>query len=274
VVVLTIALSIGVSVSSRLLSTASRTTRSDTAARAYAAADAGLERFLLLSSAELDEVALSGDCSALGLELVDDTCKVVLNDGLGTNGDDIGVTAFVKVERYSYTDVDAKAYEFNLPANDVREVSLAGYRSDIGAARVTVCWDSMANDSYLFYSTYDDSGFWEKDGVVSDETAHDVDEFETGDGCEPDGTISYGKNISLGAERTGLRIKSLYGVSRVSVFPRDGLELPYQGHKIISVGKLEMPGEAEVAKKVSVYRPLPYLPGIFDFAIYSEGDLN
>ena len=272
VVVLTIALSIGVSVSSRLLSTASRTTRSDTAARAYAAAEAGVERFLVLSSSELDDVA-DGDC--LELDHAEGACKLVLNDGTGGNGDEVGVNAFVTVERYSYTDVDGKAYEFNLPANDVREVSLDGYGGD----EVTICWNDLdGNDSYLYYSTYDNDGFWEKGGISSDSDAHDADGFEDSDGCpgdfDPTGIYSYGKTIELDAARIGLRIRSLYGESRVAVFPQDTHELPFQGHKIISVGRLEIPGEAEVAKKVSVYRPLPYLSGIFDFAIYSEGDLD
>jgi hypothetical protein len=273
VVVLTIALSVGVSVSSRLLSTASRTARTDTAARAYAAAEGGVERFLAYPPSVLDDV-MDGNCQGLATDSESGACIVVLNDGAGGNGDNVMVNAYVTVDSFTYTNEDAGSYEFNLPTHDVREINLEGYLGE----EVTVCWNPVANDAYLFYTTYDSSGFIDKGGIISTPGAHQVQGFDTSDGCpaslDPEGRFTFGKTITWVGTRTGFRVYSLYDDAIVAVFPETSYDLPIQGHQITSIGRLSMPGEAEVAKKVVVYRPVPYLPSIFDFALYSEGGLN
>ena len=63
IVVMSVALAIGVAISTRTLSTISRVSTTDTAARVLAAAEGGAERFLSLSDKALVD-AISGDCPA------------------------------------------------------------------------------------------------------------------------------------------------------------------------------------------------------------------
>jgi len=278
IVVLTIALSIGINVSSRLLSTSSRVSRTDTAARAYAAAEAGIERFLLLPTQTLDEVVdTPGTCpDGLVYNATEEACVLVLNSGGGTGDDAIEVNAFVSVERFMYTNSDAESYEFALDAHEVRELVLDSYGNIYAGDEVTICWNSPSGDSYIYYSIYDNNGFVRKGGFESDAgTRPNNNGFDSGGGCSVSGDYSSGGTIDLsGIFPRSVRIFSLYDRSEVAMYPQSGYDFVIQGHKITSIGKLNQISESEVAKRVSVYRPLPHLPAVFDFALYSEGALD
>ena len=71
------------------------------------------------------------------------------------------------------------------------------------------------------------------------------------------------------ADPLGLRIRSLGNDSTVSIEP--SADLPSQGYEITSRGSLNIPGsQEEVVKTVRVRVSFPFLPGMFDHALYTD----
>jgi len=130
VVAMTIALSIGINASVRTITSLSRTTRTDTAARALAAAEGGIERFIALSTPDLEKavevtMGMSVDCPVgdrrelpmhhEGSSTYDNYCMVSFD----SPEDILTSQAFVTVKRYV-----PDFYPFSLESGQVKEINL------------------------------------------------------------------------------------------------------------------------------------------------------
>ncbi len=283
VIVMTIALSIGINASVRTITSLSRTTRTDTASRALAAAEGGIERFLALSTPGLED-AVDGTCpsdSGAGPcmpgpcppdpepDIVWDSETQSCKMDFEGSGDILVSQAFVTVERYT-----PSFYPFDLESGQVKEVNLYDFNggSFYSDNRIEICWSSSP-ESDLVYLAYNQSGVQARGGlfgVVNTPGAPYAQEGFTAavaghDGYDSCATVDITNNIY------GLRIRSVGGASRLGIFPVGGASLPLQGYTIVSIGRLEQDQGVTATRTIRIVRTLPYLPASFDYALYSEG---
>jgi hypothetical protein len=149
VVGITIALAVGVTVASRNLSSISRISRSDTSERAFAAAEGGIEKMLILSGSELNSLMTptTTSCGLVGgtVVTVDGNAYCRITYPIAP-GDPIVSTADLKVEVYNSNDVDAggNAYlTLDIDNGNMAEVDLRTF-----SGRITVCWDNANTAIY------------------------------------------------------------------------------------------------------------------------------
>jgi hypothetical protein len=283
VVGVTIALAIGVTVASRNLSSSSRVSRTDISARAYAAAEGGIERLLALSDSSLANIALgvTGACNYAGFD--DDpvgttgTCALYYDPVFGDN---ITSLAELKVETFYYNESDTsnEYYDFSLKNGFTKEVALINVdgTKQYTNSTITICWKNK--EAALYYFSYNASGAMRKGALRSStSTATFPNYADTSSlGFDTYSTTENGyycKSVGLVASPYGLRIRALYNDTDVRIKP--SMDLPTQGYKLTSSGKILQQSEVREIKVVKVYRSLPYMPSFFDSALYSaEGRIN
>lgn len=269
IVAMTIALSIAINVSVRTITSLSRSTRTDTASRALAAAEGGIERYLGLSGPQYEEASSGG-------------CPVgTLADGGGCNieftGVDISSLATVFVERYFPT-----FYSSTITNGEIKEINLFDATSGFYASdTVKICFNSLNGGSALTYVSYSETALTSQGIIVGDNPPGGtfdsnnailaVDAVETGfDNCA---FVNLGSN-----QNYGLRIKSVGSDSLVGVFGKDisnnTFDLPLQGYEITSRGTLVEESGVTATKEIKIIRSLPYLPAHFDYALYTSSVLS
>ncbi|MFZ5425218.1 MAG: hypothetical protein ACOZAO_05465 [Patescibacteria group bacterium] len=268
VATMAIALAVGTAVSLRTLSSVSRITSTDTYSRLIAAAEGGLERYLRLSSVELDN--LTGTCSNF-----DTTACVVTFNPEAT--ETVTAVAAIVVERFGNTTA-GNFFDIPIPLeeNQTFEVSLTTYSS----SSVEVCWagEPSGTDTDLYVIAYNNSGEITKTGISCSGSC------DTGFGSDKSGFINaspssnsnydHCANVSLPSNPVGIRIRSIAGDSHVGLRGSSGL--PYQGHRIRARASLQGATiENEAVKEATVFKFLPHLPSMFDHSLYSdEGSLT
>ena len=291
VVAMSIALAIGVAVSSRTLSNLSRTSRTDTSSRVYAAAEGGIESYLNLSDTRLGQLADAlvsgdlGDTSMCGTDAVNnpepelDGCRVLYE----FPGENIKAQAIVSVQRYKFNSSN-NFLTFDLPNNVTKEVYIENYSNQL-----QVCWnDTTSNgggrrpDLYIMY--YNSVGILRKSLIVYEAGANGAYRTNNATGVE---VINSSSGGALGYDRCqivtppagsyGMRVKAMYDNAKVGVRPSDPANyasFPNQGFQIISKGELQQEDLTKSVRTVKVFKSLPYLPGVFDNAIYSEAPIT
>lgn len=293
VVVMTVALSVGVGVSLRTLSTISRVTTSDTSSRVQAAAEGGIERFLVLSEEEL-AYAMNGECSSIVSDTIQDASTIVNGKNacrvIFESVDDITSVADVVVEEAIFGgDSETAYYPMNIEKNRVGEVNLEGYTGD----ELEVCWsaepesesDRVGSDMSFLAYTYDGQiDKYNVQNVGSLPGAYVADNFFSADVAGEDKesfTDCYTITLSSssGGTYAGLRIMPINRDATVGVYPTRGTALTGQGYKISAYGTLlqnneivavEGDGAGGDQSSAIVFLSRPYLPHIFNFALYSE----
>jgi len=184
-----------------------------------------------------------------------------------TGGDNVTAVASVSVENY------------NIPAGlgylplDIKQDQVSEVKLDGGA--VTVCWSSQVDgtSSDIYYSAYNNSGDIVRNGVEASSRDGFPSNYSSGGTFEgaSGGNADFANchDVSLPSSAVGLRIRVINADTRLGVYPSSG-SLPDQGYLISSLGKLEAVEEGEDAEAlVTVVRSAPYMPGIFDFGVYS-----
>jgi len=274
IVGVTIALAIGVTVASRNLSSISRVTRSDSAARAYAAAEGGIERLLALSDAVLTSLVVdtSGEqCEPAGFSKSvreGGFCSIIYTP---TAGDMAGSMADVKVENFSAN--EGEFYAFSIPSGYTKEVNMEGYSTN-DSPRVNICWSrDGVEPSAIAYLSYDANGNVSRNSLVpSGEYSGDISDygFTSVDRRTPSATnpYYYCSEVTLVKNPYGLRIQPLFKDEDIGVSAVGESSLPNQGFKFISIGSVNEQSEVK-SKAVTVFRSLPYMPGFFDYSIFS-----
>lgn len=257
IVVMTIALSIAIAVSTRTLASLSRVAKEDTSSKVLAAAETGVEKMLLNSDAELNNLINQG--------------KQTIN--VDSTDENIKTKAEVTVEKYKANN-GIYDLEFNLDTGYVKEIFLktatATYKGTI-----QICWKN--NNSAIYYIFYNDIGVVKK-GILYDTSNTSLSNKISLTTTESTSTTALQNyrcvktpvNNTINA--TGLRIRALYDNTTVHI--KNSAQLPEQGYKITSVGLLETEGKVTTTKKITVYKSFTYAPAIFDDALYTENELN
>lgn len=306
-IAMTIALGLVVGLVVSVISTQSDISDTDTSQRVLAAAEGGAESFLSLDSRQLERWV--GDVGShrtticdddLNGDLDGDTCVFTFTP---TENDDIEAQATVSVESFNSSHGNrGEVVKKQINPGDVREFILEGYNQEL-----SVCWDdqdgevglyviannSEANPASKLFSKLlircNDANCpnWQVASslpspppIVDAEapTPQDEEDGFSGYSCYHDlkDIIDDVRGPAVTSE-TRLRVYAVPGggvstdSTTVGLIAENGNRFPDQGFKITSIGKLTSPSPIQIEKRVVVYRSHPYLPSLFDFALYAEG---
>lgn len=258
VVVTAIALTVGVNLSSRTISSVSRAARTDLSSMARAAAEGGAEKFL---SADVDLDALANLCTNGVRTTNPSDCVVQYNDAANAG---VPMQAVIKVERLDgFTSSDR--FTFVLNNGVTKEINLDGYTQN----SIDVCWDNQGTND-IYYFGYNEGGATIK-GVLDRNSGLDV-----GGETSVSGDCGNVDLTDINTNMLGLRLTSVGTANSINgqVLPTGGATLPTQGFRITSVGELTSDPDNNPKATVVVLRSIPYLPGFFNFGIYSDSSFE
>lgn len=289
VVALTVALAIGISVSTRTISSVRRSTSTDTSSRVYSAAEGGIEWFLRQSEDTLSSLS-DGDNSS-GTECPTGTTDYEGDDKscfityVAADNDNITSRAIVDVSTFTFNNpvgTTPNYYWFYLNSGEVKEVRIDGYMQNL-----RICWTgqdaSVLPDLYYYYYA-DNPAHSPRKGIL-----RNMNGTHTADEGASAGLVINAVNtpyplldfvncatISIPSQQYyGLRLKSMYGPAKVGIFDISGShDLPAQGYIINSTGELYENQTIKTVKKLKVFRSYTYMPALFDYAIYSNSPLG
>jgi type II secretory pathway pseudopilin PulG len=218
--VMAVILTVGLAALSRSVTDIRISKETEESARAFSAAEAGIEE------------ALNQDLS-------------VWSGGDVTVGD---LTASVTVDTKN-------TFQTRIERNETAEVNLLDYEGD-----VTVSWSGEGLELTLFYpsgSTYKLTRWALK--PMGSGCGQDFEELSS-----PTKTIT----VPSGSGKKALRVRPICSAAEVTV---DAAGLPVQSYLIRSSTTIEEGGQTRV---VEVSKSNPVLPPVFDYVLFSGGDLS
>ncbi len=274
--IMVVALTIGLAVATRSITDVRLTTQSEQSERAYAAAEAGVEYAL---SQDLGFLVASGPIS-------------------GQVGD-VGYTVNVEKSEASSTLAAARPVE----QDDVIEVRTSDPNSnppvDLAAAVVTIYWvDKASTVEFGLPASLEVTEVYDEDegGDINFNfikyafnpgtrvPPNGDNGFDPSEICSPSCQILnknyiYKKSITLQRGTLMLRIKPIYNLASIALaVTSSGTSNNVSAVKnVFPSQSYTIEGEAtvgNVTRRVKVVRPLEYLPPIFDFALFAEGDVS
>lgn len=271
VLALTVSTVVGVAVATRTLSTTKRVSSTDTYAKVFYSAEAGIERFADQTNAELLSISQGSGCGSTGATLADGVCS--FNLGLTEN---IATETSVTVEQTPYN-VGAGTAEEHL-AITLDHGTFSGVNiSNYNETRVRLCWNSgAATATGLYYVVYTSAGISGKAVIVPNTGVP----FAVGTTVVADPTDYAGYSdcyvvtVPQNNATAFMQVTSLGGNSELGVFPNGSADLPNQGFLITSRATLNQTDtQVQVSKVLSVFKTRSFVPGFFNAAIYAVGDV-
>ncbi len=268
--IMTVALAIGVAISSRTISTIRRTTNIDTSSRALAAAEAAIEYYLAKPTILLDQASgFTGpndrptECS-----LATPPVPKVYPDSGNSIGNDINTSAEIVIKRigcvsgsqtHSFDVDEGKVFELRL---DKTQNNRANLRFDLGSTRAAL---------YII-ELYDSTGL---DAVAMRKTGYLFNSFSS---SELNGFTNASGGSYLDYQTNTrpylLRIIPIGSKIRMTYSRTGGsFNIPYQAHEITATGKIGG-SQNSVTRTVVATKTLPHLPAAFNFALFSKTGIN
>lgn len=247
-ILMTLALSVGIGVATRFVKNLRMSERVDISARSVAIAEAGIERLLLLPYETLADYIQYSSCGT--------DCY------LEVTGDD-GVVATATVT-LSHLGASSDPFLVSLSTTETREVDLDGYPT---SANAWVCWNDAPSGEtasvtgLYFHGTRGSYG-------VDNFAYNPVGSTHIENGFDnASANLGYSHCFSILSKDDSkmLRLKSVYNDADVFIIPAPSEELPSQGILLESVGEVD-----DVEKIVRVVKSNPFLPGYFDYVLYSK----
>lgn len=255
--VMTIALAVGIAISTRTLSTIRRTTNIDSSSRAQSAAEAAIEYYLTKTPSQLNVLAGYATVSTTPTDCTK-ISAVQAYPSSGSLASDVNTTADVTIQRYGCL-ASGGSTKYTINQDGILEL-----KTDASSGSLNICWspsNTSQNSALYIQEIYGASAPYQIKKVGYKLTVTDSPtNFKTAvSGCT---SPAY----SLAANSKLVRILSLYNGSEVTVTASGG-SVQYQGFTIDAKGKV---GGTTQQRKVTVAKSLPYLPNIFNFGIYSN----
>lgn len=243
--IMAVGLTIGLSITSRSITDIKISELSEEGARAFSAAEAGVEEALLAGEGTFE--------SPPEWEASYQTLSVGFGEG------------------------DKFVFPQELSLNTIQTLYLAQYETDgtltpyYSAGTIDVCWEGSAALEVGIY--YQEAGVYKvaRAAIDPDGTRRDDNNFDPPDGGSCAG-LDNKKGLSLpGGTPLFLRLRVLYANAKVGVRAPGGTGglLPSQGIEIESTGYA---GEATRKVKIVKFHPAP--PVFFDMLLYSQGELG
>ncbi|KKS60542.1 MAG: hypothetical protein UV27_C0011G0045 [candidate division WWE3 bacterium GW2011_GWA1_42_46] len=263
VVALTISTVIGVSVATRTLSVTKRVAQTDTQTKVYYAAEAGIERFVNLSTPDLKALAAVGgntadNCAkAKAVTAPNNFCSFTL--GSTTT---VETSTLVKVQEITYNETSPSPHYSVKSKNGIfSSVSLSGYTGN----QVTICWkDKAVEHTAVYYTLWGPTNFISKAVINPTSIA----------GGDP---LSFTTTNALDAVTSNpyfLNVMPLGGDATIGIFP--GTQpIPPQGFLITSKASLNTTStlQQQVVKVIEATRTYNHVPGFYDAALYVQDDI-
>lgn len=282
VVALTIATVLGVSVSTRTLSSVRRTTTTDTSTKALYAAEAGIEKYLFADDSRLEDILTDVSNACIPGDTQDtatNTCSFTLGTGPITTNTQVTIDRF----RYTQDTPSEKYFESTLNNGGTMVTNLAGYTG----STVQVCFGSQGNAlPGIAYTLYNSTDVVARQGVyayLSTMWYTRYSEFTYGSGFVVNNSsrsfadLSYSyypcHNISTPSGSQFLAVTALGESTSIRIVPRSGYDIPYQGYKITSVGKLITNEAVTATKQIEIYRTYSFTAGFLDTSLYAQGSI-
>jgi len=248
VVVMVIALTIGISISSRFISTLKSLSRSDSSTRAVGIAEASVERLLLKTTDELESYITNNNCGS--------NCYLEITSPEGLKA--------VSNVTLSYVGNSTSSYNLDLSTITSSEVNLKGYPTN---TNLYVCWNTpLSGDKPSVSAIYVSGavGSYVSTGYAynSVSSSHTDNKFST---AAPNQGYANCFTVLSSANSALIRLKSHYNNVTVVVIPSGGASLPKQGVLISAIGSV-----GDEKKKVEVVKSTVALPPEFDYVLYQK----
>jgi hypothetical protein len=279
VVAMTVALAVGIAVSSRTLSSLRRSANTDTNSRVTAAAEGGIEWFLnqpmttlqLLADANGSNNGAECPAGTSGSPTNSRACVVTYNP---RTGDAVTAQAVVEIDEFALNSDGNDHYWFMLDAGNVKEVRLvAPNGTTFYNGNLLLCWQSSdaSNNGGIYYQIYNSTAITTKQ-IISPSSV--VGTFDAQGFVVSGGSLRAGYSdcyqINSINNQFGLRIKSMYVPAKIAIYPLSN-GFPTQGYRLTSIGQLVNSSNAITSlKELVVYKSFSYMPSIFDYTIYSD----
>jgi len=243
VIIMAIALAVGVTVSSRFMSTLKNISESDNSTRALAVAEAAIENMLIVPQETLENYINYNNCG--------NNCVLEISG-------ESNYRARADVE-LSFAGSTSDPYSIKVYNGEVYQLSLNGYGS---SSNIDVCWDGTAS----VYASY----VYESSGIISNDifAYNPVGYAGTMNGFD-EATPLHGHSncfsvTTLGTPRV-LRVKPYNEDAVIHFVPSLGQNIPSQGILITSVGRA-----GDAIKTVKVLKTTGAVPEYFDYVIYQK----
>ena len=243
VMLMVLALTAGVTMSSRFIKGLRNIVTSDDGSKAAGVAESLVERLLVVPSQTLTDYINNNSCgTACTLQITDDTGR-----------------ALTATATLSFTGNTIDNYVFNLLEDEVSQVFLTGYPT---GKSVTVCWDGDTSvvGTYIYSQSSTIRATPFAYNAVS--TSHSDNNF-----ANSASSLGYDNCFAVVASQTPLaiRLKSVYGEANGIAIPESGSSIPVQGIQIRATGKA-----GSAIKNVTVIKSQPFAPAFFDYALYQK----
>lgn len=277
VMVLVLSLATGLAVATRSSSTVHQTTNLAASEQSLATAESAVEEVL--------SATIGSDDTANAAALASKQFKSGANHSVSCASTDMasGVcykdygsnNATVSVSRSPIVG-NNQPFVFKLDQDDVQQVWLAAGTNYL-APGIQVCWQAPsdpANAALEVTTIYGTSPSFSMSKLAFDPLLgrRSTDGFAAPAAGQtvPAGGVSYANCMTTGAITSGqaIRIRAYYSGTTVAVSPPIGMSIPYQANIITATGY-----SGDTKRTVQVTKTLPQLPGIFDYAIFSGGNL-
>lgn len=251
VFVMLIALSVGISSSSRFISGLRSSTETQISYRSGAVAEAALERMLLKSSEELEDYITYGSCGS--------ECTLQI-----TNTDGLVETANVTLTQLGNS---SEAFELHAFENEPTEINLNGYPDNTAVA---ICWNDLDSNNpsslvgMLIKGTagnYSATPF-----AYNSVSSVENNNFDT---ATPGHGMGNCFEVDSESDPVAIRVRALYKDTSFKVIPDASATIPTQGILIESRGTV-----LESEAIVSAIKGSSVVPYLFDYAIFSKSELN
>lgn len=268
--VVVVALAIGLSIASRNITNLRTSTQTAQSQRSFSAAEGGVEDVLSKLSA-VGAVITSGTSNpTIGCSFVvsgQAKCDVAVGD----------ITANVNVTALPN-------YTSTIELGDVGQVQLSGATGS--PSKIQVDWvkssvpsensDPASIELTVIRVVGGGNIVQARYAISPTGTSHGVDQFgswtNSNSGCSPSAGYSKCTQINFQSGAKTLRIKPFWNKTTVVVItlPSGTSALPVQVYDVTSSAQTDL----GVTRKVQVTRgALPQLPAVFDYALYSDGDI-
>ena len=243
VIIMAIALAVGVTVSSRFMSTLKNISESDNSSRALAVAEAAIENILIVPQETLEGFINFNNCGS--------TCVLEIS-----GQSNYRARADVSL---SFAGGSNEPYSIKIHNGEVYQLSLNGYNSD---SVVDVCWDSIASVYYSYI--YESAG-----AILSDIYSYNPIGYAGAQNGFSEAVSLHGHTncfsvTALGTPRV-LRVKPYNEDTFVYFVSSGGQNIPSQGILITSVGR-----SGDAVKTVQVLKTTGAVPEYFDYVIYQK----
>lgn len=251
VFVMIMALTLGISTSSRFITNLRSTTDTQIAYRSTAVAEAAMDRILLKTYQELLDHVNNGDCGA--------DCVLSI-----TNDDGVVETANVTLTQLGGS---SDPYLMSLKQSTPREINVTGYPN---STDVSICWDDPSvgdPPSIVGFLVSGSVGSYSAEAFAYN-SASSV-ESNGFDVAVASGGFSNCFNVDSSTSPQLIRVRALYNDVDIVIAPTGGNNLPSQGILIESTGT-----SLDSTNVVTAIKGVNTVPAPFDFALYSQSEVS